>query len=241
MNTTERRRLYSPEQLAAEADYRKRRYAANRERLCAEAKARRSKPGYVTTQERRQRFTPDQRAAELARKRAYYQETRDQQLAYAAKYREDNYERLRAEWTGAYQRRKDYFDQYNRENRDRIRARRLAWTQANSDRIKELNAIWTQNNLDRHRVHQHKRRARLRSGGSLSLNIIEQLLVRQRGRCACCGIRLRGAYDLDHIIPLALGGSNTDDNVQLLTPQCNRQKGAKHPIEFMQQRRGMLL
>jgi 5-methylcytosine-specific restriction endonuclease McrA len=45
---------------------------------------------------------------------------------------------------------------------------------------------------------------------------------------------------MDHIIPLALGGTNTDDNIQLLRAKCNKQKGAKHPIDFMQQR-GFLL
>jgi 5-methylcytosine-specific restriction endonuclease McrA len=45
---------------------------------------------------------------------------------------------------------------------------------------------------------------------------------------------------MDHIIPLALGGANTDDNIQLLRATCNLQKHTKHPIDFMQQR-GYLL
>lgn len=45
---------------------------------------------------------------------------------------------------------------------------------------------------------------------------------------------------MDHIMPLALGGTNTDDNIQLLCPTCNRSKHAKHPVDFMQQR-GFLL
>lgn len=37
-------------------------------------------------------------------------------------------------------------------------------------------------------------------------------------------------------MPIARGGSNTDDNVQLLCPACNLKKSAKHPVDFMQER-----
>lgn len=35
---------------------------------------------------------------------------------------------------------------------------------------------------------------------------------------------------------IALGGTNTDDNVQLLRAECNNFKRAKHPADFMRQR-----
>ena len=41
-------------------------------------------------------------------------------------------------------------------------------------------------------------------------------------------------------MPIALGGKNVDDNVQLLCAACNLSKQAKHPVDFMQQR-GFLL
>jgi hypothetical protein len=47
---------------------------------------------------------------------------------------------------------------------------------------------------------------------------------RDEGRCAKCGGRER--MEFDHIIPLALGGANTERNIQLLCETCNRQKGA---------------
>jgi 5-methylcytosine-specific restriction endonuclease McrA len=45
---------------------------------------------------------------------------------------------------------------------------------------------------------------------------------------------------MDHIVPLISGGTNTDDNIQLMRSRCNQQKSAKHPIDFMQSR-GFLL
>lgn len=242
MNTSERRQGYSSERIEAERQYRSRYRAENRERLATAAAAGRAEGKAKSTTYYRHRKTDEQREAERASKREAYKRNRGAALEYARLYREKNHERLRVQWKGTYRLRKAYYDRYRAENYDRMRTQRLAWAEANWDHIKRLNAEWTQRNLDRNRVHQHKRRARVRNaGGELSLNIVEALLVRQKGRCACCGVRLLGRYHLDHIIPLALGGANSDNNVQLLTPTCNLQKGATHPIEFMQARRGMLL
>ena len=47
---------------------------------------------------------------------------------------------------------------------------------------------------------------------------------RDRGRCRECG----SGFDLqyDHVIPVALGGASSVDNLQLLCGDCNRAKGA---------------
>lgn len=47
---------------------------------------------------------------------------------------------------------------------------------------------------------------------------------RDGGKCVQCSSTER--LEFDHIIPLALGGSNTERNIQLLCESCNRQKGA---------------
>ena len=46
---------------------------------------------------------------------------------------------------------------------------------------------------------------------------------RDRGKCVVCGSKKR--LEFDHIIPLSLGGSNTERNIQLLCESCNRTKG----------------
>lgn len=101
---------------------------------------------------------------------------------------------------------------------------------------------WRRNNPEKSRAIWHNRRARkIEAGGDLSKGLAERLFKLQRGKCACgCGQPLGDDYHLDHRMPLALGGSNTDDNIQLLTATCNLKKGAKHPVEFMQSR-GFLL
>lgn len=47
---------------------------------------------------------------------------------------------------------------------------------------------------------------------------------RDGGRCVDCGSKVELEYD--HVIRIAMGGSNTDRNIQLLWSVCNRRKGA---------------
>ena len=146
---------------------------------------------------------------------------------------------------------------WRKANREKYNATSAMWSAANSEKQKTIYATYRQNNLDEcrarcsahkkshpeiARTNQQNRRAReIASGGSLSKNIIKKLYTLQRGKCACgCKQPLGDDFHLDHRMPLALGGSNTDDNMQLLTATCNMQKGKKHPVDFMQQR-GFLL
>ncbi|WP_308377906.1 HNH endonuclease signature motif containing protein [Streptomyces sp. ISL-98] len=52
-------------------------------------------------------------------------------------------------------------------------------------------------------------------------------IIRKSGRCNCarCGRHvLASGIDVDHVLPLALGGEDTDDNVQPLCRPCHRLK-----------------
>lgn len=126
-------------------------------------------------------------------------------------------------------------------NPDRQRENVAAWRMANPDRSRAIDAAWRAANPDKVRIKARNRRAKKRAaGGTLSMGLTKRLFKLQRGKCACCGEPLGASYHLDHIMPLALGGSNTDDNIQLLRAKCNLQKSAKHPVDFMQER-GLLL
>lgn len=192
----------------------------------------------LTSTERRRLMTPEQRAAELAQKRASYAANREQRLAYAAAYREANAEQIKASVAGKHA---TYSARYREKNYQRCLAMTAAWKSAKPEQRKATQRDWLQNNLDKHRTYQHNRRAKKKAnGGKLSPNIADRLLMLQRGKCACCGLPLGDDYHLDHIVPIALGGPNTDENIQLLRAECNRQKGARDPIAYMQAR-GRLL
>jgi len=65
---------------------------------------------------------------------------------------------------------------------------------------------------------------------------IERINARQNYKCVECGWSTKYERHVDHIMPLALGGSNWPSNLQVLCPICNLKKGAKHPIDFALQR-----
>lgn len=69
------------------------------------------------------------------------------------------------------------------------------------------------------------------SVGTLSANIRETLYAKQNGLCNGCGCELK-EFHLDHVFPLSRGGTNTDNNVQLLCPPCNLSKGTKTMEEW---------
>lgn len=120
---------------------------------------------------------------------------------------------------------------YREANKERAAQRDRKWQKANPEKVAERNRKWKQSNSEKVKAVTQNRRAKIKgSGGKLSTDIVQTLLIRQSNKCACCGADLmQTGYHLDHIMPLALGGANDDSNVQLLTPKCNLSKGAKHP------------
>lgn len=108
----------------------------------------------------------------------------------------------------------------------------------NREKIIARSILWKASHPESARAHKQNRRAKQRaSGGRLSTGLARRLLVLQKSRCACCKEKIdQRGYHLDHIMPLALDGENVDSNIQLLCPPCNRNKHAKHPVDFMQSR-----
>ena len=135
------------------------------------------------------------------------------------------------------QRDKKYYDA----NKDRIKAKSLEWHRKNKDKAKQAFHRWREKNPERYRdIRSRAHHMRRNAPGKLSKGIIQVLLQKQDGKCACCGIELNGRFHVDHIMPIALGGANTDDNVQLMTPECNRLKGYMHPDDYAKLRLGYM-
>jgi hypothetical protein len=72
--------------------------------------------------------------------------------------------------------------------------------------------------------------------GAFSTHDLEAQAERQRHCCYWCkrrlGKRAHTDYQPDHVVPLALGGSNDMANIIASCPACNMRKNGKHPIEF---------
>ena len=110
-----------------------------------------------------------------------------------------------------------------------------AWAKANPERVSNNKKEWMKKNPDAYRIYAQNRRARKRAqAGRVSHDIVDRLMRLQKGRCAGCKDVLGELRELDHISPLAKGGEHDDLNLQLLCRTCNRSKGTRHPIDFMQ-------
>lgn len=140
--------------------------------------------------------------------------------------------------------RASYYDENKQKENDAARQWRKAnpgyfiqYSKVNAESLRARFAKYRQENKAASLVHGQNRRARERSaGGRISIGIADRLMVLQKGRCACCKVDLKvSGRHLDHIQPLARGGSNDDRNIQLLCPSCNLRKSAKHPVEFMRE------
>lgn len=81
-----------------------------------------------------------------------------------------------------------------------------------------------------HQRQQAQRAARRkRRGPKLSKTTRAKVIERDAGMCGICGqpILPDQQTTIDHILPIAAGGTNALDNLQLAHSRCNLLKGAK--------------
>ena len=106
-------------------------------------------------------------------------------------------------------RKRKYKDKYKKEYKE--------W--ASTERGKLLNVLKSQ-----------RRRARVKElPNTLRPSEVAELFSHQQGRCAKCQVEFTHTckYEIDHIVPVILGGGLTKDNVQLLCRGCNASKGTR--------------
>jgi len=86
---------------------------------------------------------------------------------------------------------------------------------------------------NRSSVRTARRRAlKISAGGTFTEADIRRIYAAQRGCCAWCKEKLGKSFHRDHKTPLARGGSNSADNIELLCKGCNLGKGSKDPIAW---------
>lgn len=124
-------------------------------------------------------------------------------------------------------------------NREQFNAKNAEW--ARSPKGKESRQAWYEKNKEKVHLYNRARKA-MRRGmrKKVTTQRIEDLMQLQKCKCVACRASLEDGYHVDHIMPIALGGDSSPENLQLLCPTCNCSKRAEHPVDFMQ-RKGMLL
>ncbi len=123
--------------------------------------------------------------------------------------------------------------EYYRSHKDHLNAlNRMYWLN-HREQVRTMHQRYYRNNPHLFRLHRLKRRAReAQAEGFWTVADLEAILSRQQGLCAYCACKLQSDMHMDHIIPLARGGSNWPSNLTFSCPYCNRSKNAKTPEEF---------
>lgn len=140
---------------------------------------------------------------------------------------------------------KEYCQQKTREwiasNKEKYLASALRYRTINKEKVNAGNRAWRKKYPERaKRSDSIKKARRYGALGDYLPAQISGLYKKQDGLCVICRVQLLKNYHVDHIIPLAKGGSNYIENIQLLCPPCNMSKSDKDPIEFMKSK-GLLL
>ncbi len=106
---------------------------------------------------------------------------------------------------------------------------------------KAARRLWLVENAELVRTLKRNRKAKIRSAdGCFTVEEAARIRTMQKDGCAYCSTSLKGGGHLDHITPVAKGGSNWPSNLQWLCQRCNLSKGAKDPSDFARTK-GLLL
>lgn len=203
---TEARRVYS---------------AANAEKVRAQKRA--EYAAHAETYRARSRawyYAHKERALADARRRvlAEPEKVAERQSAYRASHRSELAEAKKVDHAKHLERDRERSRVWYEENKQKAAASAREWQVANPDRVAAI---------------MHRRRVR-KAGGVHVKYTIEQtsaLIARYHGLCAYC--RTRAATELDHMIPIVLGGPDALINLLPVCHVCNTSKGARTPAAWL--------
>lgn len=117
-------------------------------------------------------------------------------------------------------------------NREKARA----WRLANPELVKKQIQRATSHldvKIRRQHAYASRRSRKLGNGGSHTTADLRRLFNRFNGKCAYCGA---DAQHVDHVVPLARGGSNSIGNLLPACKSCNLSKHASLLIEWRRRR-----
>jgi hypothetical protein len=172
------------------------------------------------------RQTTNGRCAECARvmARLWHHEHRDACIARTRAWKQANADKL-----------KEQDRRFREENREFIAERQRKWREKNPGYDIRKSNEYHERNPGRRKVYRLRRIAKLRNVEGMSTpEEINAIYERQKGKCAICKTPVGLNFHVDHIMPIALGGTSWPSNLQVTCPKCNWSKKGADPIQHMQ-------
>ena len=176
-----------------------------------------------------------------ADKRKWHYVNKDKRKQQFDDWKEKNKESFaeyKKEWAKANPEKVTMYNQkWRGKNKEKVQENKKRYWQKIKSLSGEKAKRWRERRNKNKAVANHKRRAsKYKNGGKHTAKDIDSIFLHQGGLCNFCGVKLirynKKQYHIDHIIPLARGGSNNPENIQLLCPSCNLSKSNKDPIQW---------
>lgn len=167
----------------------------------------------------------------------WYRKNKARALAYNKQWRQKNLEYARSLSIKWNQEHKEKIREINRayyqRHKERKAAEKRAWRAANPEKEKEIKRRWYKNNpaVARAQTLRKKLRRRKLEAGSIDGAVLAKLVQSHKGKCYWCR-KPYGKFQVDHVMPLSLGGANNGGNIVLACATCNLTKRAKTPMEW---------
>lgn len=245
-NCKECRRLEGIEYRKSHPDYGKNYYLEHREeRLVWQAEWRKEHPGYAQkyyadTRDKRiahaKQYRIENREREIKRKRAFYAEHKDElceqsRLAYSEN--PEHYRAIQAKWRlNNRESERERGRKYYAENAERCREQSRKYYAENREELNRKNREWQISNPERCCANAARYRARKYNADGYDYTTAE--LIKQKweyygDKCYICG---KPAEAIDHVIPLAAGGTHWVANLKPICASCNSRKRDQWPVDI---------
>lgn len=120
-----------------------------------------------------------------------------------------------------------------KDNKDVKAAYDAKYNKINRKSRSEYMKKWARANREKLRSHDNNMKKKRRGAkGKISQSDIEKIKSAQANKCANCLKSIKKSYHIDHIQPIARGGENKSENIQILCPSCNLRKKDKCPYDW---------
>ncbi len=127
------------------------------------------------------------------------------------------------------ERKKETYRKHREKNREAMNERSRKWYAEHRSIHNQRVQRWAAKNTHKRLAYVHARRARrLQNGGQYTTAQWSELKLEYDYCCLCCDRREPDIrLTIDHVVPIARGGSNDISNIQPLCIHCNKSKGTK--------------